>query len=389
MQTWPNWQPGMELGAEHLVGLESFLLCRSEIAEGGCRGVEDFDLGSSILVRRVDAMTLEFEVSHLRGVTPGSQPVMLRGEDRLAKKVSLPEEGEGCFDLGIELNVPGSPEKMMLRVVARGAETDSEAPLPDGLLDLGGFRLDADGLLELVRRPPLRRLDALKPLDHRWREWVEPLRAAIESLAAKLEEERLTLPMIGLAVELNRLSFQWPSLAIGELFRRLHLVNWLRLPPKDRGHVAEALPDVRSFLEMGLPSDDLPLSLMGILEVELESSVTTAGPQRLKLDSDLECQWKRHYWAVKFLRKLSSGTLELELPKAAKPPMRISLQNREMTYVRSVEGTSTGDGVVYQLGDLPIFPGALYRFRLSNIVAEHLDSAKWRFNERPEETERP
>ena len=94
---------------------------------------------------------------------------------------------------------------------------------------------------------------------------------------------------------------------------------------------------------------------------------------------DFSASWVDRFWEVKFLRPMSSGTVELYIPSKCNPPPNISVQNRELTYVRSVNGQVQGNFMVYPLGAIPIKAGSVYRFRLQKVVPSALEQAEFRF----------
>ena len=382
MKSWPSWHPGQELKAEHLIGLEDFLLARSSIAETFWHGLEFFEVGTSLRARN-EGGTLFVEASWLRGVTPGGHPVVLGHDDKLSGTVSLGGANSVVIDAAIVVNPREQSEKLVFEV-GRAPEWNEEAKpgvRNPSKLELGRFRWLSDGSLEMLRRPMVRRFDALRPLDHAWRHWVEPLSSAIGVLVKDLEREKppFTLWVISLSVELQRLSFEWPSIPIGEVLRRLRLVNWLRILPKERPASIDSLDQESAFFEdEELNGDELPERLAGLLGAKVPRRGRMDADQALNPD-DVICTWVDRFWEVKFLRALTGGTLELHIPTQANPPQSLSLQNRDLTYVRSVDGNPKGNLMVYPLGPMPISVGSVYRFRMSKVVPSGLESAEFHF----------
>jgi hypothetical protein len=378
MKSWPAWRPGMELKAEHLLGLEDFLLARSNLLEERAHGLDFFDRESSLAVR-TDGETTQVEATTLRGVTPGGHPVMLDPEERIL--AALPEGEPGTppvFDASIELNHPDFPGKLAL-LLAPASEGGAPPEAKSRRLDLGRFRLDPGGALQLVRRPPVRRLEAIRPMDEAWQSWVRPFASRLEALLKELEHEGMSdkLPMFTLAVEAHRLAFEWPSLSVPALVRRLHLMSWLRTPAQDRAPLADYLGAAARFVDEAVSGEELPERLAEFLAAYEEKGLTEA--QRRLTPEDVVCVWVDRFWEAKFLRPISGGTVELHVPNQANPPPNISLQNRELTYVRSVEGKQQGGVMVYPLGALPVKAGSVYRFRMHQIVPSKLVDAEFRF----------
>jgi hypothetical protein len=248
------------------------------------------------------------------------------------------------------------------------------------VLDLGQFRWSADGGLETVRRPMVRRLAALQPFDEGWHEWVAPLASQVEALVAELERETgpVQLGTAGLAAEVQRLAFEWPSLALPELARRMRLINWLRLPAKERPHPTIYLMGDSPLLAEDLTGDNLPSRLAELVDTGTRRPVVET-QRRLKPGEDVICTWAERFWEARFLRTLGGGTVELHIPSQANPPRGISVQNKELTYVRTIDGSPRGSFMVYPLGALPVKPGSVFRFRLDKIIPSALSEAEFRF----------
>jgi hypothetical protein len=377
MKTWPGWHPGQELKAAHLLGLEDYVLTRAAILDERCDGVDHLDLDVSLRVHLAGKITT-VELRDVRGVTPGGYPVEVEADEVLVEQ--LDSGGDNAtFDAAVEVNPAEETEKLALRLWAPGA-----ARLERRHLDLGGFHCGPAGALQWVRRPLVRRFDALRPFDESWTQWVQPLTTQIETLVRALDDERPPYPLglVALATEVQRFAFEWPTLTLAQLLRRLQMINWLRVPPKERAPLEDYLAaDTRAMLQE-TAGQELPRRLGELLDTEVRHPQEEA-QRKLKPGEDVVCTWADRFWEAKFLRPFAGGSVELYIPRSANPPEGLSVQNRELTYVRSVGGVPHGEGMLYRLGALPIKAGSVFRFRLGKVTPAALSEAEFQFVQDP------
>jgi hypothetical protein len=238
---WPAWHPNSEVRAQHLLGLEDFLLARAGLADEDAHGVEDLDWRTGVAFEDTGE-SLVVRVKGLRGVTPAGEPVDVPPDPPLAAAVpgDRGRSSEAVVDLWVEVNVrrPASedaeapdPPKLALRVDS--VTLDVSHPLSPGeahSLYLGRYRWLYRGKEhELVHRPLVRRLGSFAPHDAAWDAWVQPLRSRIEAALAGAEQRvsRSEPAQALVAAEAARLAFEWPALPLPALARRLRLLSWL------------------------------------------------------------------------------------------------------------------------------------------------------------------
>src|SRR5687767_9082691 len=140
LRSWPNWQPGQELRADHLIGLEHYLLTRSAFIDAALPGLERFDQDASISVSAAGS-ALEVSMGALRGLTPGGQPVVLEAEERLTAGLTREDDPSVGFDAAIEVNPRDVEPKFVLRLEKLGGRAtlvQPPEPRPERL-DLGRF----------------------------------------------------------------------------------------------------------------------------------------------------------------------------------------------------------------------------------------------------------
>jgi hypothetical protein len=224
----------MELTAENFLGLEDYLLARSALLDDGGSGVEFFDVSTGLLepVRRANGVEVGVRGA-LRGITPGGHPVRLSPEEVLTAVLPGPAGATVWFEAAIEVNPPPAepgPEAKLRLVLYPMAEAKT---LPRAVvwnqLALGCYSWSGGRPL-LVRYPPVRRLDAVRPLDKDWQSWVKELADRLMTLvkgARKQAPSQDALPA-AMTAEAARLAFEWPALPVGKLAGRLRFLGWLR-----------------------------------------------------------------------------------------------------------------------------------------------------------------
>jgi hypothetical protein len=249
---WPPWHPDQELRAQHLLGLEDYLLSRAALADGLAHGVERFDWRRGIaLIDREGTLTIS--LSGLVGVTPAQEPVWI-GAEPLETVVSLAlsdRQRPIAFDVWVDINprrpgaapAPGEPSSQQERPIAgpdpaklvlAGALVVNEDTTPEiepgtrpHSLYVGRYRWDADAAThELVHPPLVRRLGSLAPHDAIWHAWIEPLADRIDAWL-EYSEQRASAGgarAMALASEAMRLAIEWPVLPVPALGHRLGLI---------------------------------------------------------------------------------------------------------------------------------------------------------------------
>jgi hypothetical protein len=272
---WPSWHPETELTANHLCGLEDYLLSRTQILDEGAFGIERISDWRQSIQAEWTGTTVTISVGNLRGVTPGGQPVWLRDDEPpLTQKIG-DEQDPRIFtpgqatDVWIIVNSTAErSDKLTLDVVAAVSGAVPEWKALDSLY-LGRYELPYPGgqKLQLVRHPIARRLCAFGPLvDPGWKEWVKPLRERLNSLLAEnTAPGDRSAASSALSAELLRLSYEWPFLPIPTLARRLRMIGWLLAYEDNRGSVADIAAAVDPIPSEGLTGEDLPRVLAHLL----------------------------------------------------------------------------------------------------------------------------
>lgn len=275
---WPAWHPELELKAEHLLGLEDYLIERSRILDEGAHGIDWTKNWDQLVEFNSQPGELQVKVSGVRGVTPAGQPVsldLLEATIPDADKEFIPASS---IDLFVEVNGSSSTEasdnnpKMRIRADLAVSESFSFRP---NCLHLGRFTLPQEtGYSAKIDRPMPRRLCAFGPIDSpKWQSWVSPLGKALDNLFAAgsraTERSPRTYALLG---EVAKLRFEFPFLAIPVLVRRLRMLDWLAKPQSEGAPnwvtAAEPLP-IDSLMGENLPeklADLLPKS-MGVAEL--------------------------------------------------------------------------------------------------------------------------
>jgi hypothetical protein len=232
---WPSWHPDQELKAEHLLALEDYLLTRIFILEEGAYGIESLDDWKQSIQIEESGGVLTVKVGQLRGITQDGAHVWLwNPKEWLETSLDASGEDNTDLDLWIVVNsrIKDAPKLTLRAEVANHAQAVKSGD-PPGDLYLGRYRFgyrSAKQSIEIVHRPMPRKLSGFgRADDEDWQKWVEPLIARLEALAREISGQRDTSPSsLAVAVELSRLSFEWPTLLIPVLARRLRMVDWLR-----------------------------------------------------------------------------------------------------------------------------------------------------------------
>src|SRR5437660_1694392 len=156
---WPAWHRDQELKAEHLLGLEDYLLTRVLIVDEFAFGIDFIDFSNSLVLAAQDA-NFTISATNLRGATPAGQPVHLSSAQSISMTFQSPADCE--LDLWIEVNHHSEDEKLVLQVdiCQSGSQPlPAEQEHPEHLY-LGRYRMAATNEkweLKLVQHPIPRR----------------------------------------------------------------------------------------------------------------------------------------------------------------------------------------------------------------------------------------
>ncbi len=275
MKDWPVWYPGLELKAEHLLGLESYMLSRIAISDETGHGIEEFDWKNSLRATR-QSQGLDFQLSGaVKGLTPGGRPVDLRAGECLGTSMDLGNPDTVQFDIFIGIAPDNQGQRATL--LAERASPSSAPVLSCRYQDrlyLGRYDYQGEDLLELVHRPLVRCLASMRPLDNAWRRWVDPFSSRIKSLLESLERGNGQGDARNLVVvsEASKLAFGWPTMGLPQLTHQLRYLSWLQ--SRRHGFTGEGRATAEP--EQPFPPDsasgqELPHLLASFLEVELPS----------------------------------------------------------------------------------------------------------------------
>src|SRR5947209_4811692 len=102
---WPSWHPDQELKADHLLGLEDYLLTRVLMVDEGAWGIDSFEDYKQSLKVEESASGLTIKARLLRGVTTRGEHVWLWSEDEwLETNLETTASGDFELDLWVVVN---------------------------------------------------------------------------------------------------------------------------------------------------------------------------------------------------------------------------------------------------------------------------------------------
>lgn len=212
----------MELKAKELYGWEDFLFARCRFL-GTDAGLETMNAHNSVKV--VGDRLL---VSDLSGLTAAGQPVRLTNKD---SGLEIPIASHNIVDLFIALIDPETEAdnraSRLSLVMEDVLNVDVKSPEWDTHrhdLYLGRWRVQ--GKLLMVKRPLVRRLDALRGFDG-WEEWTAPLWKALRNLLnkeARFADKSSTMASVRCFFVAD-LGLRWWRLPISELVVRLQNIQ--------------------------------------------------------------------------------------------------------------------------------------------------------------------
>jgi hypothetical protein len=283
---WPAWHSDNPLKADHLLGLEDYLLARAQIIDEGAWGVDAIaDWEESIRLDWIDPPDGEpaiarrvIRVTSLRGVTRGGHPIVLdESRGNLEREIHDEVVAEQNFDLAINVNSreAGTPKlTLLLSVPEDGVEGIAEDFHEPQCLYLGRYRISIENqdTLVVVYLPRARRFSGFGPVSGKlWQGWVAPLTERIGNLLAAGGASSSPAN-----TELLRLSYEWSYLPLPALARRLRMVRWLNEWQKTPGTPPEADAGMQEF-EALVAGDLLPEKLAGLLPDQMARSAPAPG----------------------------------------------------------------------------------------------------------------
>lgn len=376
---WPAWYPGKLLSADDLLGLEDYLLARSNVTQRAT-GVES--MGTDSVRPAVREGRLRLSVGDLRGITPRGQPVVLDGDAVLCDAGG--ERDARLFDISVCVNARGSshgdgPRKLTPSVNAVAGEDE---PFAGGFeeLYLGRYSWDAEaGRVALVSRPAVTHLGALKGTEG-WEQWTAPVRDRLSGLVARLEGgAKEATPRQSAALGLTyRVGFGWPHMPIDRLSFNLQAIRWLLVDTDP----AVAGCDALLFPPESCDSEGLPMWLAS----HVDQARSDFPGHDLRPDRDVAVEFEPGNKVVyTFLQGLRPGRLELHMRRQGSGG---DARARELWWKLDDEGgqpidrrrheepqPSEGEALVYSVRFSQI-PQAGYKLTVSGVSREAFDRTR-------------
>lgn len=342
LRPWPSWHPDQELKADHLLGLEDYLLARVLMVDEGAFGVDLKDWKASLQIMKSES-GFTIKVHRLRGSTRAGQPIWLQTDDLLETNIEGPSRGDIAFDLWVVINNP-SKDAAKLTLRANPVPTADFPPVkpaknPDTLY-LGRYRglyRAGEPELELIHRPLPRRLGGFGPVgDAAWQQWVRPLTARLEDLLREVAgRSDRNAASLAVAAELTRVNFEWPSLPVPILARRLRMISWLREFSRNPALVPDPAAAMEPFPRLDeVTGDALPQELAGLIPFDLKESGGLGQSFRRLLDELLPDRGVDYHAPLAALREWA------EYLEGAQPLLPSS--EDAVALVRDVEDALTG-----------------------------------------------
>ncbi len=274
MSDWPAWHPGLELRAAHLLGLEDYVLARTSL-DAFSHGVEALDVRHD-LHRIPAAGGLHLRLIAARGVTPSGRPVVVSRDTALETLLGESPSTTYVVDLWVEVNaIDARDRKLTLRAASALAQGPAFDVLshPDALY-LGRFRLHQHDAPELVARPYVRTLAAIRPQDAAWHEWVKPVPAVIRAIHAYADRRaRTSASLVPLHVEASALMYRWPTTPVHELATRLAYLHWLKRQAASTSGYLEPAFHAQPFPPATATGDQIPRLLASLAAPEERAGV--------------------------------------------------------------------------------------------------------------------
>ncbi len=351
MPNWPQWYPKLELKAEHLRGLEDFLLEPGRI-EGNGFGVIVWS-GESVRLERSssgDALV----VDGVRGITPHGQPVRIEpGSPLMLPLAAVPETFDLWVVVGPEASDPENDETESKQVLTTTAASHGRA-IGDrpGWLYLGTYSNETALVLQTPPMPlclgvlgaaAFDRTQASSAWD--WDTWTAPL-------PRKLNE------CFGRVVGMSG-----PGMLVAAHELLLIAVDWSQIPVV---RLASRLARVKRIIDWALANPQ-------------EGTLPSAPPGRFDW-----CEWQRHEVSVVNLpRDLADLLGEDSIAVAAAPKelapkvgsvVYAERQGKELKVIQRVPGADEDDALYRAQTNAEVFdlkwcaPGTASRETLNHLL---------------------
>jgi len=300
---WPLWQSGRELGAEHLLGLEDFLLSRHHF-EGSDWGVEKMALNSvQIIVDEKDVRVnkIHVTVNEISGLTPSGRPVIvdpdhpikqqtldfklsskdslnvvLRFNDRLDKANTSPVGTKDSRTLPLDSKISIHAELDSTLQHRQSLQTKANS------LFLGTYayeRNDKGGETRLIHKPRVRSLGVLENFLGRkeWKEWTQSLVTELAALLAQHSRLNTTAAAHLSSQQLLLALYRWKQLSVVEWTQLADILRWAaQLQPQD--WQSHAYDNTESTNTDDWQGDDLPKNIIALLQGLLEQKTGLGDP---------------------------------------------------------------------------------------------------------------
>lgn len=317
----PNWKPQQELKADHLHGLEDYLLSRALLGPSLAPGVEKID---PRLIRigepNGDAQVAPIWIAGVLGMTPAGHPVVIDGAAGQELVTGTFQVGAAAasaiVDLFVRVNHPDRNDKYWLdaQVVDMRVPPSND---PQSLY-LGRYQwTPTKPDLELVGFPLVRRFAAF-PQSNAWTEWTKVLADAVRKLVGCIDANFLARggPAYAYCAEAYRLATGWPLMPLNDLAASLRYVRTLKERCERPGSIPDSIGELAEVAVAAPPSGaDLPgilTNLVGVIALPQKRFELVPGQHvELKLTDPV---------SIRFLRDLGAGSLEVAATLQEVPP---------------------------------------------------------------------
>jgi len=291
-RAWPTWQPGGELRAEDLLGLEDYLLSR-HLFNGNDWGVDKIAQDSVVIT--VEENTATVTVNAVRGLTRGGQPVIVESSIPQTFDIKLASNNTLDVDVALQINEPTVESKSEMPIengrvrhldskITLHVESDCNAEQRQSLqvrkngLYLGSYRWKS-GETWLRKKPRVRSLVALEDFPD-WREWTQPLVCELGKLVVQHSRPHTEVAAQMASQQLLLALHRWKHLTVSEWTHLANILHWAETF-QPHGWESQAFKDTDRINTHDWQGEDLPKNIIALIHGLLEQG-SALGPELLE-----------------------------------------------------------------------------------------------------------